>query len=214
MRIHVAAALAILLIPTAALAQSPPLPGTAAGGPLELERLDNGVVLAPDVKATSFDGQLGTLLGFSGGWLQENALFIGAAGYWLVDGSHDRELGYGGLLAGWNVVATPAFTLGGRALVGWGTATLGTDLLVPIYADSRNAARNGRNGLPTGATTIRYAIREDFFAFEPQAMFGAAFSRRIRLNVAAGYRFTGDVHALRDRLEGVTGTVGVQFRFN
>ena len=126
-----------------------------------------------------------------------DALFIGAAGYWLVDGSHDRELGYGGLLAGWNVVATPAFTLGGRALVGWGTGTLGTDVLVPIYADSRNAARNGRNGLPPGAaTTIRYSIHEDFFAFEPQAMFGAAFSRRIRLNVAAGYRFTGDVHAL------------------
>src|SRR3954469_7869275 len=107
MRIHVAAAIAVLLIPTAGLAQSPPQAGTAAAGPLVLERVDNGVVLAPDVKATSFDGQLGTLLGFSGGWLQENALFIGAAGYWLVDGSHDRELGYGGLLAGWNVVATP-----------------------------------------------------------------------------------------------------------
>jgi hypothetical protein len=214
MRIHVAAALGILLIPTAALAQSARQPGTAAGGPLVLERLDNGIVLAPDVKATSFDGQVGTLLGFSGGWLQENALFIGAAGYWLVDGSHDRELGYGGLLAGWNVVAKPAFTLGARALVGWGTATLGSDVLVPVYGDPRNAAQNGRNILPTGARTIRYSIREDFFAFEPQAIFGAAFSRRIRLNVAAGYRFTGDDHALRDRVEGVTGTVGVQFRLN
>jgi hypothetical protein len=214
MRIHAAAALAILLTPVAALAQSRPQPGTTAAGPLVLERIDNGVVLAPDVKATSFDGQIGTLLGFSGGWLQENALFIGGAGYWLVDGSHDRELGYGGLLAGWNVVATPAFTLGGRALVGWGTATLGSDVLVPVYGDPRNAARNGRNLPPAGVTTIRYSVREDFFAFEPQAIFGAAFSRRIRLNVAAGYRFTGDDHALRDRVEGVTATVGVQFRVN
>src|SRR3954471_23460513 len=100
MRIHVAAALASLLMPTAGLAQSPPQAGTAAAGPLVLERLDNGVVLAPDVKATSFDGQLGTLLGFSGGWLQENALFIGAAGYWLVDGSHDRVFALGRVLCG------------------------------------------------------------------------------------------------------------------
>jgi hypothetical protein len=199
---------AIVLIPTAALAQPP-----AATGPLVLERIDNSVVLAPDVKATSFDGTVGSLLGFSGGWLQENALFIGGAGYWLVDGSHDRELGYGGLLAGWNVVAKPAFTLGGRALVGWGGATLASNVIVPVFPDPR-AVRNGRNGLPVTTTTVRYFVHEDFFAFEPEVIFGAAFSRRIRLNVAGGYRFTGDAHALGDRIEGVTGTVGVQFRLN
>src|SRR4051812_50089125 len=96
MRIHVAAALASLLMPTAALAQARPQSGTAAAGPLVLERLDNGVVLAPDVKATSFDGQIGTLLGFSGGWLQENALFIGGAGYWLADRPRQRGPGLGG----------------------------------------------------------------------------------------------------------------------
>jgi hypothetical protein len=199
---------AILLMPAAARAQPP-----AATGPLVLERIDNGVVLAPDVKVTSFDGSVGSLLGFSGGWLQENALFIGGAGYWLVDGAHDRELGYGGLLAGWNAIAKPAVTLGGRALIGWGTATLAGSLPLPPFVDPRTATRNGRNTVPAG-TTLRYDIREDFFAFEPQAIFGAALSNRIRLNLAAGYRFTADVHALHDRVDGVTGTVGVQFRLN
>src|SRR3954447_6836718 len=118
MRIHAAAALAILLTPVAALAQSRPQPGTTAAGPLVLERIDHGVVLAPDVKAPSFDGQIGTLLGFSGGWLQENALFIGGAGYWLVDGSHDRELGYGGVLSRGEGGGAPAVPPGGAG-PGW-----------------------------------------------------------------------------------------------
>lgn len=198
---------AIILIPGAVLAQPP-----AAGGPLVLERIDNGVVLGPAVTATSFDGETGVLLGFSGGWLQENTLFVGGAGYWLVDGARDRELGYGGLLAGWNPIARPAFTLGGRALVGWGTATLGSTALVPMFRDPRG--RNGRNDVAVGTTSVRYNVREDFFAFQPEVIFSAAFARRIGLHVAGGYRFTGNVHALRDRVEGVTGTVGLAVRLN
>src|SRR3954451_23993199 len=53
MRIHVAAVLAIVLLPAPAPAQTVPRPGR--GAPLVLQRLDSGLVVAPDYKITSFD---------------------------------------------------------------------------------------------------------------------------------------------------------------
>src|SRR5205085_11810574 len=77
MRIHVLAALAVALVPASALAQTANVAGNA--GPLVLQRIDNGLLIAPDYKITSFDGKTGQLLGATGGWSQENTLFIGGA---------------------------------------------------------------------------------------------------------------------------------------
>jgi len=210
MRIHVAVALASLLMPTAALAQARPQPGTAAGT-LVLVRLDNSLVVAPDYKITSFDGETGQLIGATGGWSQENTMFIGGAWYWLANGSHDHELNYGGLLVGWNVPANRRLQFGARGLVGFGTARLGVNYLVPGPRDGR--LRGGSQGTFPATITRSYLAQDDFFVFEPQGSLGAAITRHVRLNLAAGYRLTGAGDILEDRLNGVTGNIPLEFRF-
>src|SRR5438876_8706594 len=65
-------------------------------GPMKVERVRSGVLVAPDFKVTRFDGRTSELLGGYGGWLSDKTFFVGAGGYWLAHGSSDRRLGYGG----------------------------------------------------------------------------------------------------------------------
>src|SRR6185503_9159766 len=150
-----------LLVPTFAAAQERTPPATPA---LVLERVHNDFVVAPDFKITDVDGRTGNLAGASAGWLQEDALFIGGAGYWLANRSDDFEMMYGGLVLGWNARPDRRVQFGARGLVGVGRATLGTDLTV--------LARDGRGRLETrvGSTqrTTRVGLREDFLVAEPQ----------------------------------------------
>jgi len=213
MRIHTLAALAMALLPASALAQtaSPPTRNT---GPLVLQRVDNGFSIAPDYKLTSFDGSTGQLLGAIGGWNQENTLFIGGAWYWLANGSNNRELNYGGLVVGWTVPSESRFQVGGRGLVGFGTATLGVSYPVPILVPSPRDARLRDYQPPVPATVTRQFLAwDDFFVFEPQGSFRATINRHTRLNLSAGYRVTGGGDVLEDRLNGVTGNIAVEFRF-
>jgi len=213
MRIHGLAALVVALLPASALAQSSNPVGNT--GPLVLQRIDNGMLIAPDYKITSFDGKTGQLLGATGGWSQENTLFLGGAWYWLANGSHDRELTYGGFVVGWNVPSESRFQVGGRSLIGFGTATLGVTYPAPILVPSPRDARI-RGGAPPvvpATVTRQYLAWDDFFVFEPQASFRAVINRHTRLNLAAGYRVTGGGDVLEDRLNGVTGNIAVEFRF-
>jgi hypothetical protein len=215
MRIHLLAALALALalVPGSALAQAGSQPGNA--GPLVVQHLDEGLLVAPDYKITSFDGKTGQLIGATAGWSQENTLFVGGAWYWLANGSRDRELTYGGLVVGWTIPSEGRFQVGGRGLVGLGTATLDVSypvqLLSAVPRDQR--LRSSQPVIP-GTLTRQFLARDDFFVFEPQGSFRASINRHTRLNIAAGYRVIGGGDVLRnDRLNGVTGTIAIEFRF-
>jgi hypothetical protein len=212
MRIHLLAALALALVPASAFAQAGSQPGSA--GPLVVQRLDEGLLVAPDYKVTSFDGKTGHLIGATGGWSLENTLFVGGSWYWLANGSRDRELSYGGLVVGWTIPSEGRFQVGGRGLVGIGTARLDVSYPVPILAPSPRDGRFGRlEPVVSGTIPRQFLAHDDFFVFEPQGSFRASINRHTRLNIAAGYRVTAAGDILEDRLNGVTGNIAVEFRF-
>jgi hypothetical protein len=55
-------------------------------------------------------------------------------------------------------------------------------------------------------------VEEDFFLAEPEVTFGARLTDHLGLNIGAGYRFTGFVDNLDDRLDGASGTISLQLR--
>jgi hypothetical protein len=129
-----------LNIASAAYAQTAP---AASQGPLIVERIHNGVVIAPDYKVTEVNGDLGQLAGGYVGRVFDDRLLIGGAGYWLANGSRGTDLGYGGVLIGWTT-APARIRFGARSLVGGGRATLAlpidSQLLVSRVPDPRVAA--------------------------------------------------------------------------
>jgi hypothetical protein len=225
-----ALALGLLLVPATAFAQNAP-----AQGPLVIERVHNPFVVAPDYKVTDFNGELGQLAGVYAGRSVEDALFIGGAGYWLVNGSRGDELAYGGVMAGWSMPAGSRIRFGVRSLVGVGRATLATDVDVTRGLVGRGRGfddgRGGGGGIRPGdirgttrfgrtdqggaqASTIRVRARDDFFVFEPQADLLTRISSHFALNWAAGYRLTALTDVLDDgRLDGATGSVALQLQW-
>jgi hypothetical protein len=198
---HLVLLLAIVLFPLGAAAQTPAQsstqPQTATpGGPMTFEAIHDGPLAAPEVKITEFDGQTDTLLGGYAGWLTDNRLFIGGGGYWLVNQSHDRELGYGGVIVQWLQRANAPFGFAVKSLIGGGWATLPETFIVP-----------GRRGQ---ATTVIGLHSDGFFVAEPQVDALIRVSRHTRLTVGAGYRFTAGSHNDSD-IRGAVGTIGFQF---
>ncbi len=208
--------LAAVLMPAVVSAQN--VPGQ---GPLTVERIDNPFVVAPDYKVTDLDGEFGQLAGAYVGRSIEEALFIGGAGYWLVNGSDGDTLAYGGVLTGWSVPLGSRIRFGARGLVGVGRATLGTELDVIRGFDVRGRGRDargltrfgsvGRGG--TQASPIRVRARDDFFVVEPQADVLTRINDHIGLHWAAGYRLTALTDVLDDRIDGVTGSLGLQLEW-
>ncbi len=195
-----------------------------AQGPLVIERVHNPFVVAPDYKVTDLDGELGQLAGVYAGRSLDGTLFIGGAGYWLVNGSGGDELAYGGVLTGWSMPAGRRIRFGARGLVGFGRATLGTDLDITRglndprgfggRGDGRGDIRFGTTGRGgTQVSSIRVRARDDFFVFEPQADVLTRITDHIGLNWAAGYRLTALTDALDDRINGPTGSVAVQLEW-
>ncbi len=215
-------ALALLLVPAAGFAQNVP-----AQGPLVVERVHSPVVVAPDYKVTDLDGEFGQLAGAYVGRAIDGALFIGGAGYWLVNGSGGDELAYGGVLAGWSMPAGGRIRFGARGLVGFGRATLGTDFdIVRGFdggrgggiggnrpGDIRGVTRFGTSGRGAQVSTIRVRAQDDFFVFEPQADALTRITDNIGLHWAAGYRLTALTDALDDRVNGATGSVALQLEW-
>jgi len=191
------AVLVMLLLPMVAAAQT-------TQGPLVLERLHNPFVVAPDYKITDIDGDTGQLAGAYAGKLLGDILFVGGGFYWLVDGGHGEEMRYGGLVLGWSMPAGRAVRFGARGLVGFGTATLGVDGQLIGQPRGRLSAR----GVP--GQTVRFLAHDDFFVFEPQVNATVQVIPHVGVEVGGGYRLSGATDALEDRLNGVSGSVGVQ----
>jgi hypothetical protein len=197
-------AIALLVFPVTAAAQSPPRSGP---GPLVVERLENRFVVAPDFKITEIDGDTGQLAGGYAGWLAEDTLLVGGAVYWLANGPDDAEMTYGGLLIGWSTPAERRIQFGARGLVGVGRASLGTDVTQFARFGSR---RGGGPATPPATTTVRVQGRDDFFVFEPQLTVVTKLTDHLGITWGAGYRLTGYTEFADDRLRGVTGSVALQ----
>jgi hypothetical protein len=194
------AVLLVVLVPMTAAAQTT----QTTQGPLVLERLHNPFVVAPDYKITDIDGDTGQLAGAYAGRLLADTLFVGGGFYWLVNGDHGEEMRYGGLILGWSMPAGRAVRFGARGLVGVGTATLGVES--QFIAQPRG--RNNIRGFP--GQTVRFLARDDFFVFEPQVNATVQVIPHVGVEVGGGYRVSGATGVLEDRLNGVSGNVGVQ----
>jgi len=209
----------LLTLASSAHAQNAPAPQ-----PLTVERIPTGFVVAPDFKWTEVDNELGQLAGAYAGRVTDDTLLVGGAAYWLVNGSDDFRLAYGGLLIGWSSPNTGRIRFGGRGLVGVGSATLARDIEGRFGRGAERAPLirfGGRNQpapapvppairTPTAPSMIRVRVTDDFFVFEPQANVAISVTSHIDVTGAAGYRAVALTDGLRDLLDGPTASLGVQ----
>jgi hypothetical protein len=221
-----------MFVATAAYAQNPP-PAAPTGpaptsGPLVLERIHDAWVIAPDFKVTDVDGRRGELAGAYGGKLLDNTLFIGGAAYWLANDARDFKMTYGGAMVGWQSREYGRIRFGGRGLAGVGSATLGFDVSTLTGGALPLGGRTGdirfgvidpraqlpvRPGVPLPTEPLRQRViaRDDFVFVEPQANVGLRLTKGIGVSCGVGYRQTGSTDILRDRLNGPTANLAVQF---
>ena len=230
MRMHIPGAAAALVgsvlcgVPAPAAAQDPaPAKAPAQPSRMQVTPLKSGWLVAPDVKFSEVDDHAATFAGAYGGWVTEGAFLVGAGGYWLANGSDDREMAYGGLVLEWLARTDKRVGFGARTLVGGGSATVGlsyTDLYGPIApvvlgaAPVRFGHHDGRppHGFNPGNLTNRtFRVSENFFVAEPQANVLLTITHWMRINAGVGYRLIGGTSLLEDRLQGVSGTVAIQF---
>ena len=223
------AAITPLLLGLASVAHAQTVPPPQ---PLLVEKIPTGVVIAPDFKATGIDNrfaQLAVVRRAAAGErldtldhvtrsLTDDTLLICGAAYWLVNGSDDFRLAYGGLLVGWNAYRTSRVRFGARGLVGVGSATLGRNFDGIVRGGRDSVIRFGRaqaspapfRGAPI-APTIHVRVADDFFVFEPQANVAVNLTQRIAVTGAAGYRAVAATDALGEVLDGPTINLGLQF---
>src|SRR6267378_2758954 len=82
----------VLIAPLAAAAQDATPTNPNAQGPMIVERVKSGFLVAPDFKVTGVDHKTSELAGAYAGWVTDNTLLVGAGGYWLANRSKDREM--------------------------------------------------------------------------------------------------------------------------
>lgn len=187
-------------------AAAPAMAQPTMSGPMTVERIESGPVGAPEVKITDVDGHLSTLLGGEAGWMVDNTFFMGGGGYWLVNGAHDQEMGYGGLTLHWWWNGNRAFGFGAKGLVGGGTATL---LETFSYRVPVNPTPRGGGGGTITQTYVAWYSR-GFFIFEPEGDVFVRLGDHARVTAGVGYRVIGADGNTNNRLQGLTGTFGVQ----
>ena len=136
----VAAFLSVLLLPRAAAAQ-------VSSGPMTVQRIGNSAFIAPDFKITDFNGKACGLAGAYGGYLVENAFFIGAGGYWLTDTAPERDMWYFGLVTGVYLNRDRPVGFGFKALIGGGEATIGQQYTYRAAPARRTGCPRHRDGL-------------------------------------------------------------------
>jgi hypothetical protein len=204
-----AIALTLGVAAAAAAQQATPAP---SGGPLVLERVPTPFVVAPEYKATEVDGDFGQLVGGYAGQMVNGQLLVGGAGYWLANGSHDTRLAYGGLLVGWSMSPESRVRFGARGLIGGGSAELPTSFTVLTRQPDPRLLRFGGGPSPSvpQPTTIRVRQRDDFMVLEPQADVVTHVTDHVGVDLSIGYRWTAFDRVLRDRIDGVTGSLGLQ----
>jgi hypothetical protein len=188
----------------------------AAQGPMIVEQIHSGFLVAPDVKVTEVDRTTSELVGGNAGWVVDESIFIGGGGYWLANRTHDREMGYGGLVVQWLSRSNNRIGFGAKTLIGGGRATLTdtvTELVrvnppIPIVNGRPDSSRLPAPTFRTVTTQVR--TRNDFFVAEPEADVRLRLTKHARLTAGVGYRFTGTDHRDDSRLRGAVGSVGIQ----
>jgi hypothetical protein len=205
---------AALSVPVAASAQT-----TGAApinqGPMIVERVHSGFVVAPDFKVTEVDRTTSALAGGYAGWLTDETFFVGGGGYWLANQASGRKMAYGGLVL--QVLARTDRRIGFavKGLIGGGRATLDTALPQTLgFRDLPNLPDLRRFGIDLDRslripTTSRVRVREGFFVAEPQLDVVVRLNRQLRLTGGAGYRLI-DAEGRDDRLRGATGSIALQ----
>jgi hypothetical protein len=193
---------------SAAAAQS----GPRSDGPMSIQRIESGFMIAPEFKVTDFDHDTSVLAGVYGGWLEDKTFFAGAGGYWLTNGSHDQGLSYGGLVLGWLVHGDRRFGFGAKSLIGGGVATLASQVTTFVPAPRPDPRVRPFPPIVPVPITRTILFDEGFFVFEPEANVFANLGKHFRLTGGVGYRVIGeaDGHDTGDRLRGITGSVALQ----
>ena len=206
--------LMLCLLPIAATAQTTTPGGAASQGPMIVERVHSGFLVAPDFKITEVDGKTSELAGGYAGWLTDGKIFFGGGGYWLANQSSDREMAYGGLIVQWLARTNERFGFSAKGLVGGGRATLSSsvsDILQLSDRDRTSLGRIDQGDLSRARLTdSRIRFREDFFVAEPEVDLLVRLTKRLRLTGGAGYRFTAGEGQNDNRLHGAVGSVGLQ----
>ncbi|PYR58238.1 MAG: hypothetical protein DMF85_11245 [Acidobacteria bacterium] len=195
----------IVLAPIAAAAQSPAQPGA---GPMQIEQMENGFVVAPDLKATRVSGTTRGLAGAYAGFLMDNTLLLGGAAYWLPDGPDGMRMAYGGAIVGWQMRADERLGFAIRTLVGGGRTSTRFDGGV-IFTGRGVDDRRGTHVRPDGRG--RFRLYQEFFTVEPQADVLIRLTRRFRIDAGAGYRAIAAAHGSERDLRGATATLALQF---
>ena len=205
---RIAAASVLLLFGWAAAAgaQQP-----APSGPLVLEPLHNGFLLAPDVKVTKVDGNVGTLAGGYAGWVKDDHLFIGGGAYWLADHKKNtHDLAYGGFVVGWFFDPTRPVSFSVKALAGVGQFSEPFDVHI-LVRDNPLPVHAVDNDRLSDQLNQQFRFRSDFFVLEPEFDVQARLSRRVRLSAGVGYRAADEPRGFNGVARGATGSVSVQF---
>jgi hypothetical protein len=207
----------VSIAPLAAAAQDAAPTNPNAQGPMIIERVKSGFLVAPAFKVTEVDHKTSELAGAYAGWVADNTLLIGAGGYWLANRSRDREMAYGGLVVGWLARTNHRFGFGAKALVGGGQATLSNTFVGIVERSDDRDGQFGRGPssprehrfLQQNATT-RVRFRDGFFIVDPEANLLVNLTHRLRLAGGVGYRLTSGARGIDDRLRGVTGSLALQ----
>jgi hypothetical protein len=193
--LRVVAAAIALAAPSIAFAQDSS-PAVSQGGPMVVEQVTERYAIAPEVKASQFDGTTGVLLGGHGGVLVGSKLLVGAGLYTLVNGARNSGMTYGGGVVGWQLWNGKTLSGDVRGLVGLGQGTA-SDLVT----------LTDRQGRKISGTRF---FSSDFFVAEPQADVLVRLTRHLQLAVGGGYRFTSADRAQSDRFSGATGGVSLR----
>jgi len=221
-----AGAVLLAALPLSATAQTladdtQPPPPPASQGPMTVERIHSGFLIAPEVKATRFDKKTSGMVGGSAGWVHEEALFVGGGGYWMASSrGSDRQMAYGGVVLQWFAVNGDRFGLSAKSLFGGGEATLPetvTQYILPTPTPRLDPRPPQLPPVPRPVTTT-VRLHDPFLVAEPEVNARLALARHVRLALGAGYRFAGSDWNRRggfdrdrsQRLSGATATFGVQ----
>ena len=184
-------------------------PQGTTSGPMTVEQLHSGWLIAPDVKVTRVDHTTSELAGAYGGWVADENFLFGAGVYTLANQNSNRGMTYGGFVFQWLNGADQPVGFSLKTLLGGGEATTLESFseLVPVFPP------RGTAGPVTFATqTIQARVRQQFFVAEPEASVLLRLGRNVHLTFGAGYRFIGTDRYSTDgrNLAGATGTIGLQ----
>ena len=194
------------------ISASPAGAQTPGSGPLVLEPIGNGFVVAPDVKVTSMNGRIETLVGGYAAHVSDSHLLIGGAGYGLVTGDHGRGLGYGGLITGWIFYPKSTISLTAKDLLGFGWLSQPYTAVPPHY-DHNHVV------VPVGPA---YYAGQQFFIFEPELDVHVKISHLVAITAGGSYRLVNLYHPYNGYYyyygsgnfeHGPSGNISVQFRF-